>query len=485
MMLAILDPFSGIAGDMTLGALIDCGLDPAWLVGLPARLGLGGVTVTIRDVTRGSLTCKKVDFDIPPQPHGRHLSELRAIVARSDAPPAVRARADAAFVALAIVEGAMHGVPPEVVHLHEVGAVDAILDIVGSIWGFALLDVHTVYCGPIALGDGTVEAAHGTLPVPAPATLKLLEGHAVRPGPAGSGELVTPTGAALVRVLSAGPPPAAFVPRRSGFGAGTREFGGRANALRLILADAVDAEIASSAGDRAGGGEPSTHEPLVVLAADIDDMSGEYVAAAADALRAAGALDVVLLPTVMKKGRPGVRLEVLADASDADRLESQLLATTTTIGVRRSSVSRRALPRQHRSVSVLGQSIGVKVVQLPSGDDRAKPEFDDVQRAAEATGRLAGDIFLLASEAARLGQYVAGPLHGEPVHSGPGGGADLSGSARHQDHEDGHGHRHPHQHEHEHEHEHQDVHRSEHPHDRLHARSHDHEDHTAPVRSQA
>ncbi len=210
MTIGILDPFSGIAGDMTLGALVDCGLDPAWLLALPGRLGLDGVSVRIRDVIRGELACKKVDFDIPPQPHGRHLSEIRSIVARSDAPPDVRARADAAFLAIATVEGAIHGVRPESVHLHEVGAVDAILDVLGSIWGFAMLGVDTVYCGPIALGDGTVESAHGTLPVPAPATLKLLEGLVVRPGPAGSGELVTPTGAALVRVLSAGRPPSAI-----------------------------------------------------------------------------------------------------------------------------------------------------------------------------------------------------------------------------------------------------------------------------------
>src|SRR5688500_7363623 len=224
---------------MTLGALIDVGLDPAWLSALPQRLGLEGIGVRIQDVVRGDITCKKVDFDIPPQPHGRHVREIRRIVAASGAPESVRERADAAFMAIATAEGAIHGKDPERVHLHEVAAVDAILDVVGAIWGFALLGVTDVYCGAIALGEGTVKAAHGILPVPAPATLKLLEGHAVRPGPEGAGELVTPTGAALVRVLSCGPPPAEYVPLRSGFGAGTREFRGRANALRLILAEAA------------------------------------------------------------------------------------------------------------------------------------------------------------------------------------------------------------------------------------------------------
>src|SRR5207237_454972 len=181
-------------------------------------------------------------FPIPSQPHGRHLKQIREIVARSDAPPRVKERADAAFTLIAEEEAAIHGTTVERVHLHEVGAVDAILDIVGSIWGFDLIGVSTIYCGAIATGDGVITAAHGTLPVPAPATMRLLEGHVIRPGPAGAGELVTPTGAALVRVLSSGPEPASYIPRRSGFGAGTKEFPDRANALRIVLADAVVGE---------------------------------------------------------------------------------------------------------------------------------------------------------------------------------------------------------------------------------------------------
>src|SRR3982751_2851245 len=236
MTIAILDPFSGISGDMTLGALVDVGLDPDWLGALPTTLGLADVTVRIQDVLRGELACKKVDFDIPPQPHGRHIDDIRSLVAAAGVPDHVRRRANEAFTAIAVAEGAIHGMPPEQVHLHEVGAVDAILDVVGAVWGFDLLGVERVYCGRIALGDGSVRAAHGLLPVPAPATLKLLEGIPVSPGPEGSGELVTPTGAALVRVLSSGPTPTTYVPRRSGFGAGTKDFSGRANALRVILA---------------------------------------------------------------------------------------------------------------------------------------------------------------------------------------------------------------------------------------------------------
>ena len=389
MTIAILDPFSGISGDMTLGALIDVGLDPEWLVALPQRMGLDGVGVRIQDVLRGEIACKKVDFDIPPQPHGRYVTEIRRLVAASGAPEGVRQRADAAFTAIATAEGEIHGVDPNEVHLHEVGAVDAILDVVGALWGMERLGIDRVYCGPIALGDGTVRAAHGVLPVPAPATLKLLEGHAVRPGPEGSGELVTPTGAALVRVLSSGSPPQEYVPRRSGFGAGTKDFRGRANALRIVLADDVAAE---------GDGSPA--ERLTMLATDIDDMAGEYLGALADSLRARGALDVVLMPSTMKKGRPGIRVEVLARPADAATLEALLLTESTSIGVRRIAVERRALPRRMGSIEVLGQRIAVKLVALPDGRTRAKPEFDDVLAAARTTGRPPHELLQLAARAA-------------------------------------------------------------------------------------
>ena len=389
MTIAILHPFSGISGDMTLGALIANGLDPEWLRALPDRLGIENITVDIRDVKRAGIACTKVDFDIPPQPHGRHLRHIREIVARSDAPDTVKRRADACFTLITEQEAAIHGTTVEKVHLHEVGAVDAILDVVGSIWGFDLLGVTAIYSGPIATGDGVVTAAHGTMPVPAPATMRLLEGHVIRPGPAGSGELVTPTGAALVRVLSSGPEPASYIPRRSGFGAGTKEFPDRANALRLVLA------------------EPETNglgvEEVHVLTCEVDDMSPEYLSAAAERLRAAGALDVLLQPVVMKKGRAGTRVEVLASASNAAELEAAILRDTTSIGVRHAVVRRRALPRRVGTVSVLGHTIAVKLVDVGDGRQRAKPEFDDVQRVALATGRLPHDIFWLASlEAERL-----------------------------------------------------------------------------------
>jgi uncharacterized protein (TIGR00299 family) protein len=377
-MIAILDPFSGIAGDMTLGALLDLGLDPNWLRALPAVLGLDGVGVRIERVKRGEIASWKVDFDVPPQPHGRHLKHLKAIVDASPAPARVKTRAGAAFEAVATIEAEIHGTTVEKVHLHEVGAVDAILDVVGSIWGFDLLGVSTVYCGTIALGDGFVDAAHGRLAVPAPATLRLLEGQSVRSGPEGSGELTTPTGAALVKVLSLGAAPPEYRPVRSGYGAGTKDPKGRANVLRVILA-----ELDAGANDS---------ETLELLAADIDDMSGEYLASATELLREAGALDVTLLQTIMKKGRPGVRIEVLCRPEDAGRLEQLLLRESSTIGVRRTTVARRALARSEGSVEVFGHDVSVKTVHLPGGGERAKAEYEDVRRVARETGRTTSDI---------------------------------------------------------------------------------------------
>jgi uncharacterized protein (TIGR00299 family) protein len=382
---AILDPFSGISGDMLLGALVHVGLDPAWLVALPQRLGLDGVRVTVRDVQRASLTCIKVDFEVPEQPHGRHLVEIRELLDRAALPPGVHERAETAFRLLAEEEGRIHGVSPGEVHLHEVGAVDAILDIVGAIWGLSELGVSRVCCGTISLGDGFVRAAHGVLPVPAPATLRLLEGIPVRPGPEGTGELVTPTGAALVRVLSSGPPPSQYVPRRSGFGAGSKDLLGRPNALRLVLADEAIADGV---------------ERLVMLACDVDDMTAEHLAWSADLLRDAGALDVVQVATLMKKGRGGTRLEVLVREGDVGRFEGLLFAHTSTLGVRRVVVERRALVRESRQVEVLGHAVRVKVATTPNGGSRGKAEFEDVRAVAAATGRTLAEVAALARAAA-------------------------------------------------------------------------------------
>ncbi len=403
MRLAILDPFSGIAGDMFLGALVDAGLDEAFITGLPATLGLEGVTAQVTTVSRGQIACRKVDFTIPPQPHGRHLKHIRALVEATPAPDSVKAKAMAAFTLITECEAAIHGTTVERVHLHEVGSVDAILDIVGSIWGLERLGVEAVFCGTLPLGDGFVDTQHGRMAVPTAATLRLLEGLPVRPGPEGSGELVTPTGAALVRVLSAGAPPVEYVPRGSGFGAGTKDFKDRANALRIVLADATVEAVAAARAGVAGepGGTPAGArvETLVVLAADVDDATGEQLGALAERLRESGARDVTLLAILMKKGRPGTRIEVLAAPADADRLEALLLMEGTSIGVRRHQVLRRALPRVMREVQVLGERVRMKVVTLPDGRRRAKPEFEDVRQVAARQGRSVAEVARAALDA--------------------------------------------------------------------------------------
>jgi uncharacterized protein (TIGR00299 family) protein len=389
--IAILDPFSGISGDMTLGALIDLGLSAEWLMSLPQRLGLDGVTAHVSDVRRAGIACKRVEFTVPPQPHGRHLSHIRRILDASGAPPDVRDRADAAFTAVTAAEAEIHGTTMERVHLHEVGSVDAILDILGSVWGFHELGVSRVFCGTLTLGDGFVKAAHGVLPVPAPATMKLLEGLRVRIGPEGAGELVTPTGAALVRALSSGYTPEEYTPLKSGFGAGSKDPAARPNALRIILAE------------EASNGAGRSEEELAVLATDIDDMTPEHLAAAADALREAGALDVTCITVAMKKSRMGTRVEILCKQNDAERLESMLFARTTTIGIRRARVVRHALARDVRTVDVLGHDVRVKLSALPDGRRRAKPEYEDVRAVAEATGRSLQDVTTLARAASERG----------------------------------------------------------------------------------
>jgi pyridinium-3,5-bisthiocarboxylic acid mononucleotide nickel chelatase len=372
---------------MFLGALVDAGLDRSWLERLPAALGLAGVDVRISDVQRAHVHCVKVDFDIPPQPHGRAVSEIHRMIDSAPLPEKVTSLAHAAFDSIALIESAIHAVPPDNLHLHEIGSVDAILDIVGSIWGLDLLGIDRVYNTRVSLGDGVVKTAHGVLPVPAPATLRLLEGFNVRHGPAGSGELTTPTGAALLKVLSKGSPPLEYVPTRSGYGAGTRDIHGQLNALRIIVGESTTDQL-----DHHSHRDHLQTEHLHVLSADIDDMSPEELAGAADLLRAEGALDVVLLHTTMKKGRVGTRVEALVTSADLFRIEQQIFLHFTTLGVKTFDVVRNALARECRVVRLDGHDIRVKVATLPDGSERAKPEFDDVRRVAEETSRPLGEV---------------------------------------------------------------------------------------------
>lgn len=368
MRIAILDPAAGISGDMTLGALLSLGLPASWLEELPLRLGLGDVRVTVRDARRAGVTCKQVEFAIPPQPHGRHVGELVGLVERAPVSDWVKERAVRAFRLLAEAEGRVHGVAPNKVHLHEVGAVDTVLDIVGAIEGFERLGVEAVHHFPVAVGKGWVEAAHGRLPLPAPATAILLEGLEIASGGPAEGEATTPTGAALLRVLSTGAPPDRWRMVGSGWGAGQRDPKQYPNALRILLAEA-----ASEAGR------------VVLLATDVDDMSPEYVEPLRQALVQAGALDVQTWPVQMKKGRQGFRVEVMAPEALAEAVTAELFRHSTTAGVRRWIAERATLPRHQLTVRLDGVAVRVKV--LDGGSVRVKPEYDDVLAAAQALGR--------------------------------------------------------------------------------------------------
>ncbi|OLC42614.1 MAG: TIGR00299 family protein [Gemmatimonadetes bacterium 13_1_40CM_3_65_8] len=368
MRIAILDPAAGISGDMTLGALLSLGVPVSWLEELPKRLGLDGVAVTVRDVRRAGIMCKQVEFAIPDQPHGRHVGALVRLVEHAPVSDWVKQRAVRAFQLVGEAEGRVHAMAPEKVHLHEVGAVDAVLDIVGGIEGFEKLGVEAVYHLPVAVGQGWVETAHGQLPVPAPATAILLEGLEIAADGPVIGEATTPTGAALLRVLSSGAPPERWRMVGSGWGAGQRDPKAYPNALRILVA-----ESASEAGR------------VVLLATDVDDMSPEYVEPLRQALVAAGALDVQTWPVQMKKGRQGFRVEVMAPESLAEAVTAELFRHSTTAGVRRWVAERATLPRHQLTVRLDGVAVRVKV--LDGGSVRVKPEYDDVLAAAQALGR--------------------------------------------------------------------------------------------------
>ena len=370
MRIAIVDPAAGISGDMTLGALLALGVPAAWIEGLPARLGFTGVAVTVRPVSRCGVGCTQVEFAIPDEPHGRHVAALIQIVERAPISDWVRERAVRAFRLIGEAEGKVHGVAPEQVHLHEVGAVDAVLDIVGAIEGFERLGIDAVYHQPVAVGNGWVTAAHGRLPVPAPATALLLEGLDVTTAGPVEGEATTPTGATLLRVLSAGRPPERWRPLASGWGAGQRNPGGYPNALRVVLAEPA-AEAAQ----------------VTVLVSDVDDMNPEYVEPLRGALMAAGALDVQVWPVQMKKGRTGFRVEVVCADDAAGGVTAALFDHSTTAGVRRMRAERVTLPRRELTVRIEGDvTVRVKVLERPDGV-RVKPEYDDVLAAAAALGR--------------------------------------------------------------------------------------------------
>jgi uncharacterized protein (TIGR00299 family) protein len=383
----IFDPFAGISGDMTVGALLDLGLPLEWLQSFVASLNVGDVRVGAERVNRKGIAATRLLLELPHEHAHRHLHHVVKIIEGTGVSPEVRDRAVHAFTLLAHAEAEVHGTTVERVHFHEVGAVDAIVDILSAVAGCAELGITEYWTRPVALGRGWVDMEHGHFPVPPPAVLKLLNGIEVA-DPSFEGECTTPTGAALIAALTGGrAAPPAYTPLASGFGAGTRDPQDRPNVLRLILVEP------QAQGDG---------ESVLVVQCDVDDLPPEYVPPLMEAVLAAGALDCTATPQVMKKGRPGVRVEALATAATLDAVTGALFDAGSSIGVRWWPVRRTALPRRMETVTWRGQEVRVKRSSLPGGGERAKPEFDDVVRAA---GRLG--LTPLAAYRAMLSEGVA------------------------------------------------------------------------------
>ena len=406
MRIAYLDAFSGISGDMTVGALLDLGVPLAAVREAIASLSLPGIELDSARIFRNGIAATKfhVSVDgrhpddpsrydqpqaapVPAQPlahahphehhhhpvepagaHGGHRPyvEIRRLLERSGLAAPIKERALAVFARLAAAEGHVHGKPIDEVEFHEVGARDAIVDIVGAAVGFAHLNVEAIYASPLPLGQGRIRSAHGVLPIPGPATIELLRERPVR-FEDGTAELVTPTGAAIVAALAAPGVVPVMRPSATGYGAGDRVLVDRPNLLRIVVGQTLS---------------ETGQDEVVVLEATIDDMNPQLFEHVIERLLVAGARDVFLAPVVMKKSRPATILRVLATPADRERLAGIIFAETSTIGLRYATWQRMILPREERTVETPYGSVRVKVAIAPDGTCNFAPEFDDCRRLA-------------------------------------------------------------------------------------------------------
>ena len=402
-----MDCFSGVAGDMLLGALIDAGVPLSDVRGALGSLAIDAETVWTERVTRAGLAATKfcVRGQDPPghhhhghdhahdhshdhghhrhaEPHGhRTLAEITHLIDGSALSPAGKARAVALFRRLGEAEAAVHGTSLDQVHLHEVGALDSIIDIVGSVHALERLGVDRVISSPLNVGSGSITSAHGTYPVPAPATLRLLRDAPVYAG-SQQAELVTPTGALLVTdyATSFGPMPAMRV-AEIGYGAGSRDFADTPNVTRVVIGQTSD-------------GAPA--DRVLVVEAEIDDMNPQLFGGLIEGLLAQGALDAFYTPIYMKKGRPGTLVTVIAPLSAREAVAAALFRDTTTIGIRYREADRECLSRETLVVPTAAGEIRVKVARRAGQLVNAAPEFDDCVRAAAATNRPVKEIHALA-----------------------------------------------------------------------------------------
>jgi hypothetical protein len=393
-----LDAFAGISGDMTVGALIALGVELERLRAGLATLPVSGYALRVADqVVHGIRACKfDVDVAAPEHTHTeavrghahahRAYADIRAMLAAGGLAPAARETALAIFARLAEAEARVHGVPIDAVTFHEVGAVDSIVDIVGTAIGLSALEVDAVHVSVLPLGSGLVQSRHGVIPVPAPATVELLHGLPVRIGD-GIGELVTPTGAAIVAALvRPGTPLPPLTIERVGYGAGTRTQPDRPNLLRALLGRAAAVVGA---------------DELIEIATNIDDSSPELYEYVMEELFAAGARDVWLEPAQMKKNRPGTVLHVLAEPAGRDALAAIVLRETSAIGVRFHAVQRLVLPREETTVGTEYGAVRVKLAHAPDGTVNVAPEYESCRRIARERGVPLKVVYQAAIAASR------------------------------------------------------------------------------------
>ncbi|HZC04038.1 MAG TPA: nickel pincer cofactor biosynthesis protein LarC [Ktedonobacterales bacterium] len=385
-MLAYVDCFSGVSGDMLLGALLHAGASLDDLRAGLARLPLAGYTLDAEVVSDHGIRGVRAHVRLADAEHAhRRLADVEAIITAGDLPQRASERALAIFRRLAEAEGAVHGIAPEEVAFHEVGAVDSIVDTVGVALGLELLDVDELYCSELPLTSGRVRSAHGPLPVPAPATLELLKGtSAVWHPVAAEGELVTPTGAAVVAALARFERPTMAV-RATGYGFGTRALPW-ANCVRLIVGEAPDAQVVSRFPAGAAEREGFIRDSVVIIESNIDNMTGEALGWLLERLLADGALDVSYAPLQMKKHRPGALLTVIASPSDAERLAALILRESATLGVRVRTSERLIAGRRVEQIETPLGSARVKLKLAGEQVIAIAPEYDDLRALAERAG---------------------------------------------------------------------------------------------------
>lgn len=380
MRIAYFDCFAGISGDMVLGAVLDAGADEARfrqeLAKPPVEFDL-----QVSKVVKNGIQATDVRVITKEEHHHRRLNDIKTLIESSSLSETVKARSIAIFERLAEAEGAVHGTSPEDVHFHEVGAVDAIVDIVGSAIGLEMLGIEEVYSSPLPMGHGLLEAAHGKIPLPAPATVEILKGVPVYDAGI-KGELVTPTGAAIIRTLAAdfGEMPQMTL-QTTAYGAGKTEFP-FPNVLRLMIGEPCSQSDVSDLSDMSD--RDSLQTRVAIVETNIDDMNPEFYDLVFEQLFKAGALDVYLTPIYMKKNRPANLLTAICPIEKKDDIAQVILTETTTFGVRISIASRRCLERKWETVSTRFGEIRMKIGLMCGKQITASPEYEDCKKAAEA-----------------------------------------------------------------------------------------------------